>query len=356
MITNAISNTNIQSLVDPLEILNTLLKTLNNKEQEIISRRYGLGNKEIDTLASIGKDFTVTRERIRQIQVYGFKKLQRNVHKTKLTDLQNWALNTLKEQGDIVTEKTFENLLKTKFPQYKNNIQELKLASILFNEIVHENNKINIRVHFRNSNISLKSIKNICTTARKILKNKAESMSQNQLVSQIQDQIKTDNLNLRKKLILAAVKLDRRIKVKSDSISLTKWRHVNPKTLYDKIFFVLRKQKSPLHFSEITNKIIDKKFDNKSVSQQAVHNELINRTDFILVGRGVYALAEWGYKEGTVTQVIQDILQTEGPQSYEQLLDSVLQRRKVKQITVQININNKKLFARDHNDVVSLMS
>jgi hypothetical protein len=39
-----------------------------------------------------------------------------------------------------------------------------------------------------------------------------------------------------------------------------------------------------------------------------VHNELIRNKDFVLVGRGIYALKEWGYEPGTVSHVIEAIL------------------------------------------------
>jgi hypothetical protein len=129
---------------------------------------------------------------------------------------------------------------------------------------------------------------------------------------------------------------------------------VNPKTLFDKILFVLNKNSGPMHFTEISNAIIDNKFDNKKVSQQAVHNELINKKEFVLVGRGVYALKEWGFTKGTVSDVIKEIIEENGPTEYHKLITSVLERRHVKPITIQININNKKIFHRDENNLVHI--
>lgn len=354
--TVATNQTNIQALTDPIEILTQLISILNDKEKAVIKRRYGLENQPIETLAAIGEDFKVTRERVRQIQAYSLKKLQRNARQSNLTAIHQWAQTLLKEHGDIVTETKFESQLCIKFPEYKEAIQELKLATILFDDICHETNKIHFRPHFRKCDVSIGTIKLICKTARKLLGDRNDIMSQNQLLSQIQENLRNGDVNYRKKLILAALKLDRRITVKSDSISLTSWRHVNPKTLYDKILFTLRKGKKPLHFTDITNQIVDANFDRKSVSQQAVHNELINKDEFVLVGRGVYALKEWGYKRGTVTDVIIDILKNEGAQQYHQLIENVLKRREVKPITVQININNKDLFHRDRNNMVTLVA
>lgn len=344
----------LKNTQDPIQILNQLIKLLTPKEDAVIRRRFGFDSQEIETLAKIGQDFKVTRERIRQIQAYGFKKLQRNAQKTNLTALRDWALNLMKESGDIINETTFDNQLRIKYPEYEDMIQELKLSTMLFTEIHYESNKIHFRPHFRKNNISLSEIKNISKIARQILNTEKDVLSHNKMVSMIQEALRKSETNLRKKLILAALKLDRRITVKAATVSLTKWRHVNPKTLYDKILFILRKEKEPIHFTNITNKIIASDFDKKSVSQQAVHNELINKSDFILVGRGIYALKEWGFQSGTVCEVITRIIQEQGPLDYEALIDKVLEHRQVKPITVQININNKELFKRDKDNKVRL--
>lgn len=338
---------------DLITLVHQLISILNNKEQEVINRRFGLNRKK-ETLAAIGEDFSVTRERIRQIQSYGLKKLQRNVKKTNLIEVKEWALQLLKESGDILSEKNFESALKVRYPDFKDSIAELKLAAILFDEIHFESNKINYAPHFRLSTLHFSSIKRISQLAIKILKKEKEPLTPNKLLSMLQEELRKDNISLRKKLLLASIKLDRRLKVESERVSLIEWRHINPKTLYDKILFILRQTESPMHFSKITNTIIEKHFDNKSVSQQAVHNELINKEEFVLVGRGVYALKEWGYKEGTVKDVLTRILEKEGPLPQAALIQKVLEVRKVKPITIQININNKRNFKKNEENLITI--
>lgn len=55
------------------------LDTLNPREQRIIRMRFGIGEKESHTLAEIGREFGLSRERIRQLQALALRKL-RNVH------------------------------------------------------------------------------------------------------------------------------------------------------------------------------------------------------------------------------------------------------------------------------------
>ena len=55
------------------------LESLNPREQRIIRMRFGIGEKESHTLAEIGREFGLSRERIRQLQALALRKL-RTVH------------------------------------------------------------------------------------------------------------------------------------------------------------------------------------------------------------------------------------------------------------------------------------
>jgi hypothetical protein len=329
---------NISAIEDPVEIVAALISLLSSKEQEIIRKRYGLNGEEILTLAAIGDQFGVTRERVRQVQCYAIKKMQRNAKNTHLRLLHDWLANFLKDAGNIITESELDRALLKKFPEYGEKLQELKLACILDETVTQEYNKVDFVPHFRASDIAFGEVKKVCNTAIKAMRKEGDLMSANQLI----DALGSDAENMSKKCLLASLKLDRRIVVGENGLSLKAWRHINPKTLFDKILFVLSESSEPMHFSEIAEKIKKENFDDKSVSVQAVHNELINNSLFVLIGRGIYALKTWGYKEGTVSDVIESILEKSGPLHLKDLTQEVLQRRKVKPITVQINLNSKK--------------
>jgi hypothetical protein len=101
-----------------------------------------------------------------------------------------------------------------------------------------------------------------------------------------------------------------------------------------------------MHYIEIADRITMHNFDTKVVNTQAVHNELIRFKDFVLIGRGIYALKEWGYKNGTVADVITEILKEHGPLSRNDIASKVLEKRQVKRITILLNLKNKQLFER----------
>ena len=100
-----------------------------------------------------------------------------------------------------------------------------------------------------------------------------------------------------------------------------------------------------MHFSEIAKEIKESNFKRKNVTVQAIHNELIKDPRFILIGRGIYALDSWGYKKGTISEIIKSILeQADGPLTREEIVKHVLHVRKVKETTILLNLQNKKLY------------
>ena len=126
---------------------------------------------------------------------------------------------------------------------------------------------------------------------------------------------------------------------------LSKWPSVNPKNIRDKIFVILESKKEPMHFSEIAKEIKESNFKRKNVTVQAIHNELIKDPRFILIGRGIYALNTWGYKKGTISDIIVSILEkADEALTKEEIVKQVLRVRKVKETTILLNLQNKKLF------------
>lgn len=53
-----------------------VLATLDNREADILTRRYGLNNQKAQTLEEIGKEYKLSKERIRQIEEKALKKLR----------------------------------------------------------------------------------------------------------------------------------------------------------------------------------------------------------------------------------------------------------------------------------------
>ncbi len=68
------------------EQLNEVLGTLTEREQEVLKLRFGLDDGRTRTLEEVGKEFNVTRERIRQIEAKALRKLRHPSRSRKLKD------------------------------------------------------------------------------------------------------------------------------------------------------------------------------------------------------------------------------------------------------------------------------
>src|SRR3989344_3788000 len=123
---------------------------------------------------------------------------------------------------------------------------------------------------------------------------------------------------------------------------LSRWQTVTPKRMGDKVYLVLRKTNKPLHFTEIANLINQAGFDAKTAYPATIHNELILDERYVLVGRGIYALKEWGYNTGTVLDVVSQILgESKVPLTKEEIIKRVLEQRIVRKSTILLALTNR---------------
>jgi len=119
---------------------------------------------------------------------------------------------------------------------------------------------------------------------------------------------------------------------------------VSLKGIRDYAYLVIRQHGSPMHFTEVAKRISE--LFEKEAHVATTHNELIKDERFVLVGRGLYALREWGYMTGVVKDVIRDVLKKGGPLTKEEVIDKVLKERYVKPNTVVVNLQDTKHFKR----------
>jgi len=90
-----------------------------------------------------------------------------------------------------------------------------------------------------------------------------------------------------------------------------------------------------MHFREIAELTGDR--FGKRINVATMHNELIKDERFDLVGRGKYALSEWGFYGGTVAELVSEILKKKKSMTEDELIKAVLERKMVKESTIKIN-------------------
>lgn len=329
-----------------------LLIVLSDKEKFIIQNRFALESGKRMTLEEIGEHFGVTRERIRQIEKSALRKLERNAQNTNIRILTEFAKALLEKQGGIAQDKYFKNLLMDILPNItKEEIQDLHLALILDPGINYESNTLKYHPHFRLSSVKEDLIRTVSNSALKFLHGAKHVIPIERIAIKVNEALST---KVDPKTVENILRVVKECKFTEGGVGLYSWRHIHPKTLRDKINFIFNREKKPLHFQKIALLITESKFDSKRVNVQAVHNELIRNNHFILIGRGIYALAEWGYKSGTVADVIEEILSDGVARTREEITKAVLDRRHVKTITIYLNLKNKNQFVRVGRDKYTL--
>ncbi|MGB9680829.1 MAG: HTH domain-containing protein, partial [Minisyncoccia bacterium] len=119
---------------------------------------------------------------------------------------------------------------------------------------------------------------------------------------------------------------------------------INPKTIHEWTYYVVKNFGKPIHFTKISD-LIKKESPKKEFNIKTIHNVLISDSRFVLVGNGLYALKEWGYEPGTVADVIVRIFKKEKrPLNTQEITEKVLKERIVKKNTILVNLQNRKLF------------
>lgn len=306
---------------------------LSERQRELISRRFGLGREEKETLEAIGEDFGITRERVRQIQEDALQKI-----KQKIPNYQNIFQNFekyFKSFGDLRKEDIA--LTELGEGKWENEVFFLLTTDGKFKRFGEKEDFYPIWVINENS----------LSRATEIINSLSKRLRENQKPLALKD---LNTFNLKKPVLASYLEISKIIQKNEEGLyGLIEWPEINPRGVRDKAYIVFKKMGKPLHFTEVAKLIMGSHL-------QTVHNELIRDHRFVLVGRGIYALEEWGYEPGEVKEVITKILTEKGPLNKEEIFKNVFKQRMVKESTILLNLSNRKYFLRDSKGKYNLKS
>lgn len=329
------------------DIVEDLFLVLTSKEKDVVIKRFSLDDEPRRTLEEIGQAFNVTRERVRQIEKIALMKLRRTVSSTKLNEVALLAKELLNERGGVMLETSIVNeILKRIYSSSQVDVNIIKLVATIDKDLLRITKHNDFYPFWKLASLPLEKVEAITLKAIEFLNKKGDVIKQEKLVSDLEAAFSEEYSETMRAFLMAAFELDRRMKMVDGCWGLSVWRHVNPKSIRDKAYIVLKKAKKPLHFIEIANRIAETGFDKKVVTNQAVHNELIRYDQFVLVGRGLYALREWGYKDGTVADIIERLLKEKSPLTKQEIIEGVLKQRYVKKGTISLNLQKNTHFTR----------
>ena len=327
-----------------------LVKTLQPRNRDIISRRFGLKTGSSETLESIGSGYDITRERVRQIEAFSLAHLTRSVPNISIISRTiDSAKSALSQEGGVLSEKDlFAKMIGS-------NIRPPIHASLGFvlgldKDIVHVSENNQFHPLWALDKKSLDALTGQVNSIISALSDRGTAISEDEIATLASSKnirsLRGDAF--RANDFIALTNIAKEIGANQfGQLGLAKWGQISPRGIKDKAYLVVKQSGEPQHFTSIAELIYSAKLDNKNVNVQTVHNELIKDSRFVLVGRGLYGLTEWGYKAGTVKDVLKDILREKGnPIPRADLISLVKDRRMVKDNTILLNLQDSGTFIR----------
>ncbi len=320
----------------PKSATKDLLAGLPERSRHVLTHRFGLAGKgERRTLDSIGQEYGITRERIRQIENHGIASVRDSDAYARLESAWEDLKKAINNLGGILSEETILRELA------KNEAERNHLIFLLTVGHQFDDRREDANFHPR-----WHTDEQLAEAVENALTNLYESLEPNRLTSEEEfielfaKHLKQEGVKNRTPEVLARWLL---VSKRVGKNPLGEWGrqespHVRIKNTRDFAYLTLKRHGSPMHFTEVA-KGIEKLFG-RETHPATTHNELIKDSRFVLVGRGLYALKEWGYEPGVVRDVIKGILGREGPLSRDEIIERVKRERYVKDATIAVNLQN----------------
>ncbi len=335
----------------PKQVTKQLLNTLPTRANEVLSARYGLGkSSDKMTLEAIGNKYGITRERVRQIESAALQSIRKSDEFTESTAIFDELAKIMNVMGGILLE---EELLQS-FAKDASTQNHVYFLLVLGNSFKQKKEDLEFKRRWYVDEGHANAV-------HSALKRLYEGLSDEDLISEAK-LIDTFLIELKginqqfynEEIARRWLSLSKKI----DINPLGEWgvahsSNVRTKGMRDYAYLTIKRHGSPMHFSEVA-KTITQLFK-RQAHIATCHNELIKDKRFVLVGRGLYALSEWGYSKGVVKDVISDILGKDNPLTRDEIIERVQKERYVKNNTILVNLQDSSCFKRDKNGRYSLI-
>ena len=327
----------------PKQASKKLLSALSDRSKEVMESLYGLRkNSERMTLEAIGQHYGITRERVRQIENHSIAAIRKSKYYTEEKAVFDELEQIIHALGGIIVEQDLLDHI-SKDETVQNHINFLLVVGHPFKKIKEDDD-------FRHRwYVDEELSKNVHMSLKKVYENLRDEdlVPETEMIKAFMEHVKDLAEKFKnEEMIRRWLSISKKI----GKNPLGEWgksssSNVSAKGMRDYAFLVIRKHGSPIHFKEVA-KIISEVFKKKA-HIATCHNELIKDPRFVLVGRGLYALTEWGYMSGVVKDVIRKILEKHGPLTKEEIIDKVMKERYVKENTIAVNLQNLKYFKKN---------
>lgn len=335
----------------PKKITKKIISHLQDRASDVIMNRFGLtATGERKTLEEIGRKYNITRERVRQVEDAALTFIKKSDTYRGEQAIFDELKQVVKKLGSIVAEhELLPYISKDKTTQ--NHINFFLVLGDAFKKHREDD-------HFHTRwSVDDEMTEKVHDSLRKLYASLSDEdlVPETEMIKKFFDQMKDVSEQYRDEEIA------RRWLSMSKTVAknpLGEWGkasspNIRTRGVKDYAFLVMRRHGSPMHFKEVADSI--SKTFNKKIHYATCHNELIKDPRFVLVGRGMYALAEWGYKAGIAREVIRDILKRDGPLGKEDVIKKVNKERYFKNNTILVNLVNPKYFKKNKAGLYSVV-
>ena len=330
---------------DSAALVKHLLGEVPERAREVLTYRFGLGSSaERETLEAIGERWGITRERVRQIEAAGLETIRGSKAFKAAQPAFNELCDHMHTLGAVVEEDELLSSIATDEKARNRFRFLLVVGSSFFRE--RETDHFYARWH-----VDAKTAEQVHQALTRLYAGLSDSdvLAEGEMMDKFLEELREVNDAYKNEEVLKRwLSLSKTI----SSNPLSEWGRaeapaIRTKGIRDYAYLVIKRAGEPMHFSDVA-KAIGKLFA-KEAHVATTHNELIKDARFVLVGRGLYALSEWGFQPGVVRDVIRRVLSKKGPLTREQVIEEVKKVRYVKDNTILVNLNDPKNFKRNKN-------
>lgn len=315
-----------------------LLAVVPERTRDMLDARFGIADAKVQTLAEVGSREKISRERVRQIVEAGLAAVRRASPSGNVPHARAAILETARASGGVVTEE----LLLQAAHAPKEALGALRLVLSSMSEVAEARETQRTKAHWvlaAQPPPELPGLEEVLEAAERLLAVEGHVLPNDTFLQQLQRVVHKPLPSTVTQMYLSLSQ--HVVRTPLGAFGLRSWRDAVPRSVGDKACVVLREEGKPLHFRAVAEAINRVAFDEKRALPETVHNDLIRDDRFVLVGRGLYALKEWGYQPGRVADVIERVLRSAGhPLSKGEIIASVLKERLVKRNTILLSLGN----------------
>jgi hypothetical protein len=331
------------------------------KERLVLMKKFGLdGSKEVP-LQRIGKEYNLTRERIRQIETQALMRFRRLiVGNDTYIDVLEEAKKILDSHGGVLTEDLLIAKIVNK-NMFKFSKQELKVILVSDFDVTYLKRNKYLNKSFYLEPLYEDVLTKMVLFIDDYFVKREKSQDLYEFIGFLKEEFSKEYNDIHyfknDLFYINFFETIRELNVFDGKVGLPEFPDVNPKTIKLKILYTMRRINKPIHYQELPAKIMEW-FPAKSVKLNTVHNELVKNNDvFVNLGLGIYGLKERGYEGGMVKDILVRIFERNNrPMNVKELCREMLKEKMVSPNTVMLNLQKyKELFQRVEKGVYELI-